>query len=135
MGRESIYLFNFCTGNLNLLINKLHYVANLCTVNNLDVLSVTETWLTDACSSSFVTIPGFSFYRGDVWGEVRKHGSGLYVSEKINHAQIEVDIPNVVVVNMLDLGVHVMSIHRPPSYSNDENLKLLQVLKSYDRGR
>ena len=135
MGRESICLFNFCTVNLNSLINKLQYVANLCAINKLDVLSVTETWLTNSCSSSFVVIPGFRFYRGDVRGEVRKHGSGLYVSDKINHTQIEVSIPNVVVVHLLDLGVHVVSIYRPPSYSNDENVQLLQFLKFYDRGR
>ena len=68
---------------MNSLSNKVNYVFNLINANNLDIVSITETWLTAECSTSFVDIPGFIFLRGDVFGGTRKHGAGLYVSRKV----------------------------------------------------
>ena len=81
-------VFNFATVNLNSITNKLHYVHNLIADYSLHVVSVTETWLTNSCDASFVNIPQFVFYRGDVLGEVRKHGAGLYVSSKIKSLKL-----------------------------------------------
>ena len=77
-------ILNLATINVNSLCNKLHYVFNLITSNNLDIVSITETWLTAACDTSFVDIPGFVFLRGDVFGDTRKHGAGLYVSRRVS---------------------------------------------------
>ena len=56
-------------------------------------------------------LPDYEFYRGDVAGDVRKHGAGLYVDEKITRVQIEVNIPNLVVVSATELDVYFMSVY------------------------
>ena len=93
-----------------------HAIFNVSS-NNLHIISITETWLTSGCNKSFVSIPGYEFYSGDVSGVVRKHGAGLYVHSSFNHAQVSVDLPNLVVVFFMDLDIYVISIYRPPSYN------------------
>ena len=124
-------LLNFGTVNVNSLISKVHYINNFISVNNLHILSVTETWLTAACSTSFVNIPNFEFFRGDVLGSVRKHGAGLYVRESLDRVQVCVDLPNVVVVHLIKYDLFVLSIYRPPSFSEQENLNLMNFLLDF----
>ena len=80
-----------CTVNVNSIANKLNYVFNLIQDESLDVVAVTETWLTTQCSDSFVAVPGYSLYRGDVRGDVRKHGAGLYMTDELKHVGMKVD--------------------------------------------
>ena len=121
--------------NVNSLINKLHYLNNFISQYSLSVISVTETWLTESCNSSFVQIPNFIFYRGDVVGAVRKHGAGLYVDCRMKQVQVEVDLPNLVVVHLLELGLYVVSVYRPPSSSEEDNLRLMQFLLEFSVGK
>ena len=87
------------------------------------------------CSSSFVSLPGFEFYRGDVLGNVKKHGAGLYVSKTLEHVQIDVELPNLVVVHLISLDIFVISVYRPPSYSREENTLLMQFLTDFSYGK
>ena len=103
--------------------------------NKIKVLSVTETWLTSDCSSSFVDLPGFEFFRGDVEGAVRKHGTGIYVSKEFNCVKVVLDMQNVVVVYLKDFDVYVVSIYRPPSYSGEQNQRLIDFIKNFSIGR
>ena len=116
------------TVNVNSLSNKLHYVFNLIYDFSISILAVTETWLTHSCSSSFIDLPGFNFYRGDTAGSVRKHGAGLYVSKSLSALPIEIGIQNIAVIFLPDLGLHVMSVYRPPSYEQSDNERLVQFL-------
>ena len=84
--------------------------------HKLSIVSVTETWLTSECSTAFVDIPDFNFFRGDTTGNVRKHGAGLYVSKSLAALLLEVTIPNIVVVFIPELDIHIISVYRPPSY-------------------
>ena len=113
----------------------MHFLFNLVIDEDLSVLSVTETWLTESCSSSFVEIPEFHFHRGDVVGEVRKHGAGLYVHHTLRHIKVEVSISNVVVVHLIDYDVYVMSVYRPPSYATEANHVLVAFLRTFSVGR
>ena len=55
--------------NVNSLMNKLHYLYNMILISKLQVISITETWLINSIPSSFVALPGFELYRGDVGGK------------------------------------------------------------------
>ena len=99
------------------------------------MVAVTETWLTASCSSSFVQIPGFSLYRGDVAGLVRKHGAAIYVSNTHRHVQVDVDIPNVVAVHLTDFDLFVISVYRPPSSSHEENTLLTDFVREFSASR
>jgi len=120
---------------VNSIANKLNYVFNLIQDESLDVVAVTETWLTTQCSDSFVAVPGYSLYRGDVRGDVRKHGAGLYITDELKHVGVKVDIPNVAAAVLIDYDLHVLSIYRPPSYSQGENQALLEFLQQFMMGK
>ena len=91
--------------------------------------------MTAACSSSFASIPGYEFFRGDALGDVRKHGTALYVKCTLRSVQVNVSLPNVVAVHLVDLGLYVVSIYRPPSMSNEENETLVEFLGSFTVGK
>ena len=116
--------------NTNSLHNKLSFIYHLANTHALKVIGVTETWLTSEDPTSFVSIPGFELFRGDVNGTVKKHGAGMYVSKDISVIQIEVPVPNAVAVKCIDLDLLIVTIYRPPSYSVEENAALLTFLDS-----
>ena len=119
------------TVNVNSLTNKVNYVASLLREEELHVLSLTETWLTSNCNSSFVSIPGFTLCRGDVLGNIRKHGTALYIKDTIKFVQTEVPIPNVAVAQLLEYDIWIMSIYRPPSYLPHENSVLIEFISNF----
>ena len=102
---------------------------------NIDVLSITETWLTSDCSSSFVDIPGYEFYRGDTDSDVRKHGTGLYVNRSLAALPVQVQIPNVAAVFLPGLCLYIVSVYRPPSYSREANEDLARFLIEFSLGK
>ena len=123
------------TVNCNSLINKVVHVRSLLEREKLMVLGITETWLVGSVPGSYVCIPGYNFYRGDVSGDIRKHGSGVYVSCLLRSVQVEVGIPNVSVVSIVGMGVHVVCAYRPPSYTESENASLMDFLLEFCVGR
>ena len=123
------------TINVNSLMSKMHYISSLATQNELHVLSITETWLTECCSSSFVQLPNYEFYRGDVLGVVKKHGAGIYILKRIAQVQVELNFPNLVAVHLVDLDLFVLSVYRPPSYSNEENCRLIDFICEFSVGK
>ena len=102
---ENVIILKACTVNVNSIFSKVSYLHNLIHDENLDMVAVTETWLTDACSSSFISIPGFSLLRGDVTGTIRKHGAAIYVRSALKHVQIEVSLPNLTVLHLIDFDI------------------------------
>ena len=107
---NSFSIINFATVNINSLSNKLHSVYNFACVHNLRIFSITETWLIDECSTSFVDISGYEFHRRDVRGCVRKHGTGVSIAEGIKCLKIDIALPNLVVVSLVDFAIIVVSI-------------------------
>ena len=111
------------------------YVFNLMYDFKVDILSITETWLTHECSSTFVDISGFVFFRGDTAGTVRKHGAGLYVSKDLAPLLMDMHLPNIVLVYLSNLDLYIISVYRPPSYSQNENIALVSFLLEFSLGR
>ena len=120
---------------MNKLLNKLHYVFNLIRDFKLDVVSITETWLTKDCATSFVDLSGFNFYRGDTDSPVAKHGAGLYVSERFSAHKVEVPLPNLVAVYIGELDLYILSVYRPPSYDSEQNGRLAEFLVEFEVGK
>ena len=120
---------------MNSITNKVQFLFNLIKEQGLHVVSVTETWLTEMCRSSFVQIPDFSLHRGDVSGSVRKHGAALYVCNSLKHVEVEVPIPNVAAVHLTDLDVFILSVYRPPSSSQQNNESLAHLIRSFSAQR
>ena len=122
--------------NVNSLINKVNFIYNLLSVKNFLILGICETWLVEEVSSSFVEIPRYKFFRRDVGGRVRKHGVGLYLREELDAVQVDVNVPNVLVVHLVEWGLYVVVVYRPPSYDNQANDVLKQFILDFcfDKG-
>ena len=123
------------TVNLNSLTNKVSFLLNFIEQNDLNIISVTETWLISSMSSSYVELPNFKFFRGDVCGSVRKHGAGLYVQSSYTSVSVDVDLPNVVVVFVKEFDTYFISCYRPPSNSENEDFTLRSFLSDFSTGR
>ena len=124
-----------CTINVNSISNKINYINNLIAEEKLHIIALSETWLTNNCNSSFVNIPGFSLCRGDVAGTIRKHGAAIYVKNSLKYIQIEVKLPNIAVIKLVDLEIYVMSVYRPPSYLPGENSALMEFISTFVQGK
>ena len=113
------------------MFNKINYVADFISSNNIDVLGVGETWLLPSVPDSFVGVSGFDLSRCDVVGSVPKHGVCVYVRRTVDFVRVEVDCPNCVIVHLLSYDVYVIVIYRPPSYGDRENSVLSSFLEDF----
>ena len=107
--------------NVNSLMNKLSFVNNLILTENLSVLGICETWLLNSVDSSFVDLPGFTFFRKDTDSPSRKHGVGVYCRSELQAVKIDLDIPNVLVIHIQAWDKHIVLAYRPPSNNASEN--------------
>ena len=121
-------LVNICHVNLNCLINKINVVSNMLISYNIDVLGVSETWLTSDIPDSFVAISGYHIVRCDNPSLVKKHGVAIYIRNSINYLNVPSGVNNLAVIFLVDFGIYVVTVYRPPSYNNDENVALLEFL-------
>ena len=64
--------------------------------------SISETWLTEFCLSSFVALSSFVFCTCGTTGEVSERRARLYVSQRLKQVQVEVKLRNFVVVYLLE---------------------------------
>ena len=123
------------TVNVNSLINKIYHVFNFMISNKLSILSVCETWLTKSTPSSFVELPGFNFFRSDAGGCIKKHGVGIYVASHLTVSEVDVDFGNTLVIYVKEWSLYLMAVYRPPSYSEAENARLLDLIHEFCFGR
>ena len=64
---------------MNCLINKVNLVSNLLDRYKVDILGISETWLTSDVPDSFVSIGGYHLVRSDNPSLVKKHGVAVYI--------------------------------------------------------
>ena len=117
--------------NLNCLTNKVNLVQKILISNNIDVLGISETWLTSEIEDSFINIPGYEIVRSDSPGLVKKHGVAIYVNKSIRFEVINSCVKNVVIIYLFKFGIHLVTVYRPPSYSVFENDELLNFLCNF----
>ena len=116
-------------------MNKMSFIVNMCKSWNIGVLSVCETWLVGSCPSSYVSVPGYSIFRGDVYGRIKKHGTLLFILDNLNPISVEVSLPNLAAAYLSRLDLYVISVYRPPSYSDQDNDLLRSFLLEFCTGR
>lgn len=66
---------------------------------------------------------------------MKKHGVCLYVSNNLRFVPVDVSIPNVAAVFLLDYDVSVVVVYRSPSYLAEENAELVEFLLEFCVGR
>ena len=125
--------FSFTCGhvNVNSLPNKLNEIFLMLSSHSIDLLGISETWLTEDTPSSFVGLPGFDLVRADSPGNVRKHGVAVYISSSIKFVRIDCSVSNVVVVYICSLDLYVLTVYRPPSFSVEDNAALIDFIVEF----
>jgi len=116
---------------VNSLISKLSCLGSLAKPHNVALFSVTETWLTEEVPDSFVSLEGYLLIRGDTGSKARKHGTCIFVKKHIKSIEVPTNIPNTCAVHLVDLELFVLSVYRPPSNDDTENLTLLFLLEEF----
>ena len=56
---------------------------------------------------------------------------GVYVRESLRVVPVEVDLPNLVIVFVVQWSLYVVAMYRPPSYSSEDNARLLSFLSMF----
>lgn len=116
--------------NIRSLLPKIIDLEHIILSNNIDILTVSETWLNTDINTTSVDINGFRFIRRDRRG--RGGGVGVYVRDQIKTAIIEVggDIEQLwlnVQINTYKFIIGV--VYRPPNL--DYKLFLNELEDSY----
>ena len=124
-----------CHVNLNSLINKLYHVNMLLNNNNIDFLGISETWLTNSVTDSFLVIPGYEIVRHDSPSQRRKHGVAVYIRNNLKFNVISCNVDNVLIIYLVDLCLYIITVYRPPSCSSVENMQLAQFIEDFCYGR
>ena len=99
--------------------------------NELSVLAICEIWLTCDVATSHGDLPGFKFFRFDVESHVHKHGVGMYTKLGLDAVEVNVGLPNVLVINIILWNVYVVVMYGPMSFGTSENVALSQSLVDF----
>ena len=110
---------------------KISYVSSLLNDFSLDILGISESWLTPGTPDSYVAIKNFNIVRNDNPQGIRKHGVLVYIRDKVKYNLVPCQLSNVVVVYLCDLDLYIITIYRPPSNSLDENNLIISFLSQF----
>ena len=125
----------FGTVNVNSLMNKVHLVTNLLKLHAIDVLVVTESWLTSNVASSFVAVPGYTVVRGDTNSAAHKHGVCMYLSQRVKFVEVSLNSPNIAGVHLIDYNVYILGVYRPPKCETIVNDLLVEIIMQFCHNR
>ena len=123
--------------NARSLIPKLGFLCNYASTYNPSLIAVTESWLTKDIPSGFLNLPRYVDYRKDR-DFARGGGSVLLVRDDVVsrpvslpplQSRIDAVACQIVVTNDLSLGC--LCIYRPPNSEEEDNLKMLSVIRSF----
>ena len=99
--------------------------------NSIDLLGVSESWLTADVPDSFIDIPGYNLFRADSPDNIRKHGVAVFVAKKYKVSQVPTFISNALVVYFHDFDLYVLNVYRPPSNNMADNDDLVNFILNF----
>ena len=102
--------------NVNSLVNKVSYIHNFIVDHDADVVGISETWLNHEIEDVTVSVPGFDIIRRDSPSGIRKHGVAAYVKQSLKYEVVNVDIPNLLCLYLVDYKVYHIVVYRPPIF-------------------
>lgn len=123
MNLENIKLSHL---NVRSLQAHLNYVALLIDEHDLDMLAVTETWLTDTVDTSIVTLQGYDFVRRDFRG--RGSGVGVYVRQGITYDIVQT--PDIIEQLCICVKLVTGNLYFCVMYRNFDNRFFLNELEN-----
>ena len=98
--------------------------------NNIQVVGITESHLTEQIHDSFVNVPHFNLLRSDVKGQIHKHGVCAFVHEDLVIDCVSHPMSNVLLFRLAKYDTYFLIVYRPPSYNAVENEALAHTLQT-----
>jgi hypothetical protein len=128
--------------NVRSLFTGFSELVNIVKDNNLNIVALSETWLTKDTNSQTVSFDGYTLFRKD--RQNRGGGVGMYVTSTIRCSTFDVNFINddtfeylLLELNLARVRVLIASFYRPPNYNlinfcdNLESL-MLNVFPAFD---
>jgi hypothetical protein len=128
--------------NCQSLVNKFDLLSAQLTLDGFDVLTLSETWLTDRHQTNHYKIPSYELFRGDRETKnnkgLTKKGGGvaLYVSNKLiaddsklmhlNRSNSNIEIKWILLKYSKQRDIAIASVYRPPNGDLDAFLEELE---------
>lgn len=98
-------LLTFACLNIRSLRNKVDSICRFLKLTSIDILALTETWLTSMDTDAALDIDGYSFFRKD--GSGNGSGVAIYIRKAINASVIDRAQLNTENINFENLSVAV----------------------------
>lgn len=109
--------------------NKIDEICVLLTKHKIDVLTISESWLTSSISDSVININNYSAYRQDrlYLESTNKKGGGLltyvnhaylvdeFVHSHLNQCNSDIELQVLEIKKHLNKGTIIINTYRPPS--------------------
>jgi len=121
-----------CHLNIRSLLPKIDEVKMLIKESNIDVLAISETWLSNIIPDSFVNIKGYNLYRKD---RLNTMGGGvaIFIKENITHT-IPTNLTNDMELIHVQIKLEhrkpfmISCVYRPPSASSEYLENIIECL-------
>ena len=134
----------FCHLNVRSIINKLDQFRLHFESSNIDIITISETWLVEGICSSILQMKGYQLFRWDrTWRQnnlpLPKKGGGLaiYVRKEtnftpkydisLNCSMQHCEIQRLELCSDVQKNIVVFNVYRPPSGKVDEFLERLEL--------
>jgi len=137
---SSLSLSHFRLAHINVrsLVPHFAQIRDLIEFLKLNVLGLSETWLSERDDSIYLNIQNYIFLRSDRVSGRRGGGTALYISSLLTHSEINLRLPltdssiNIVgaVVYLRKRRVAVLTVYRPPHTPLSELYSLELCLSS-----
>ena len=116
---------------MNSLVNKVSHVEYLLSSENIDLLGISETWLTQNTTDSYIDITNYKIVRKDSPSGVRKHGVAVYIRNGLKFEEIPTNLDNAIILKLHEQNMYVITIYRPPSYDTATNERVIGFLREF----
>lgn len=127
----SFLTLNIVQTNVNNLTNKIPLTSKLCYDNNLDMLCITELWLTKCISNPAINILGYTVFKSDSPSNDPKHGVCIYIKNFLQATSISDNFPNTLALHFHKLNRFLHLVCHPPSNTQDRDAHLLNYITSF----
>ncbi len=131
MTPPSFSLLKTALTNVNNLTNKIPLPTKLCHDNNLNILCITETWLTQHITNPTINISGYTVFRSDSPTNDPKHGVCFYIKNSLQVTNTTDTFPNTLALHLHKHNVYILLVYRPPSNTQDIDTNLLNYITNF----
>lgn len=141
-GNFKLGVVKFAYFNARSIVNKLNELKLFLIEENVDIVGISETWLTSNILDSELQVSGFTLFRRDRQNETKRKGGGvaLYVKCDLNPTVLEIDSDSFqeslwCKINLNEQSTTIGVIYRAPDSSDQNDDYLYKLVDFVSSGR